>query len=541
MEPDADNHGIDSFLAAHDPVDPHAAFASGEMFDDWRVTAFLGRGGSGEVYRVVHATLGTAAALKVCVRRADRDSARDEAVCARFRHETELLAKNKHPAFPRFFGFGERDGRPWYVMELLEYRSLPTTKREIARFLLAVAAGVRHLHSIGLIHRDIKPGNILWRTVGSRVPRDRGRAGRASLPDVPVLIDLGLVKDTSAVRGHAGESLSIVDGQSVGVGTPRYAAPEQMSGDDVFPATDVYALGMLANDCFGGKPPRAWQRIIQRATAAIPAQRYANVDAFTNAIKLLRARYWLVGMLVVVPVVVVIAIWATLSATSHPVTEPPMPEPMPPPDVTTHPITIPQATDLSSKVPSWHSMCRNFTTNIVTRHSKTRLSDAMRRMSPGEHMMMSANSSRFEVVSWDETNKINAATVHLDGRTIVFSEPIELDVGREYWIVGPGVLDAQFSASSTATVHVVDCVFRNRTKTSPDKAGIDYVLDGGAYLNFTDLPATEAMKLEAGSRIRNNGMSEGGRWWRLKGPDDLAELSDDKHNAANYSATMESF
>jgi serine/threonine protein kinase len=103
--------------------------------------------------------------------------------------------------------------------------------------------------------------------------------------DVPVLIDLGLVKDTSVVRGHAGESLSIVDGQAVGVGTPRYAAPEQMSGDDVSPATDVYALGMLANDCFGGKPPRAWQRIIQRATAAIPAQRYANVDAFANAIQ----------------------------------------------------------------------------------------------------------------------------------------------------------------------------------------------------------------------------------------------------------------
>jgi serine/threonine protein kinase len=285
MEPDVDNQGIDSFLAAHDPVDPHAAFAPGEMFGDWRVTAFLGRGGSGEVYRVVHTTLGTSAALKMCVRRADRDSARDKAVCARFRHEAELLAKNKHPAFPRFFGFGERDGRPWYVMELLEYRPLPTTGREIARFLLAVAAGVRHLHSIGLIHRDIKPGNILWRTVGSRVPRDRECDGLVPQMDVPVLIDLGLVKDTSAVRGHVGESFSIVDGQALGVGTPRYAAPEQMSGDDVSPATDVYALGMLANDCFGGKPPRAWRRIIQRATAAIPAQRYANVDAFANAIQ----------------------------------------------------------------------------------------------------------------------------------------------------------------------------------------------------------------------------------------------------------------
>lgn len=290
MEPDDDNHGIDTFLATHDPVDPHAAFVSGEMFGDWRVTAFLGRGGSGEVYRVVHSTLGTAAALKVCARRADRDSARDEAVCARFRHEAELLAKNKHPAFPRFFGFGGRDGRPWYVMELLEYRSLPKTEREIVRFLLAVAAGVRHLHSMGLIHRDIKPSNILWRRVEDNTPYQNKHNGRATCPQSaeytePVLIDLGLVKDTSAARGHAGESLSIVDGQAVVIGTPRYAAPEQMSGDDVSPATDVYALGMLANDCFGGKPPRAWRRIIQRATAAIPAQRYADVDAFANAIR----------------------------------------------------------------------------------------------------------------------------------------------------------------------------------------------------------------------------------------------------------------
>ena len=131
--------------------------------------------------------------------------------------------------------------------------------------------------------------------------------------------------------------------------------------------------------------------------------------------------------------------------------------------------------------------------------------------------------------------------VNLGGRTVLFNEPIKLDAGREYWIVGPGVLDAQFSASSTATVRIANCIFRNRTKTSPDKAGIDYVLDGGAYLNFTDLPSTEAMKLEVGGRVRSNGMSEGRRWWRIKGPDDIAELVDGKPNSSNYSATMESF
>ena len=76
MALDAGNSGLESFLAAHAPVDVSAAFASGDQFGDWRVTAFLGRGGSGEVYRVVHNTLGTAAALKVCVRKADRDADR---------------------------------------------------------------------------------------------------------------------------------------------------------------------------------------------------------------------------------------------------------------------------------------------------------------------------------------------------------------------------------------------------------------------------------------------------------------------------------
>ena len=523
MALESGNDDLDAFLATHKPILSDASIAPGELFGDWRITAFLGRGGSGEVYRAIHTTLGTAAALKVCVRRADRDCARDEVVCARFRREAELLSENKHPAFPRFFGFGEREGRPWYVMELLEYRPLPTTEREIARFLFAVASGVQHLHSQGIIHRDIKPGNLLWRTGGppslAAAPCQAGRSpSLAAVATVPVLIDLGLAKDLSAVRGHAGESLSIVDGQAVGVGTPRYAAPEQMTGDDVSPATDVYALGMLANDCFGGNPPRAWRRIIQRATAAVPAQRYATVEAFAHAIKFLRVRYWIGGTLVAVLVAAAIFLWPFLtsvtSATKEPVNEKSL----------------------------WQSLCRNVTTNIVTWHSEMRRPDAVRRMSPGEFIMR-ANSPdcRPVVTSWAETNKIDVAMVNLGGRTVLFNEPIKLDAGRKYWIVGPGVLDAQFSASSTATVRIANCIFRNRTKIRPSRTGIDYVLNGGAYLNFTEFPATEAIKLEAHARIRSNGTSKGRNWWRIKGPEGIPELMAEELDSPAYSATMESF
>ena len=489
MKPDVDGGVLGDFLAVHKPEEIPSAFAPGDLFGDWRVTAFLGRGGSGEVYRAVHATLGTEAALKVCVRNAERDDIRDAAVCDRFRHEARMLADNAHPAFPRFLGFGERDGRPWYAMELLEHRPLPAAEKSVARFLLAVASGVRHLHSLGLVHRDIKPANILWRD------------------SVPVLVDLGLVKDTSAVRGHAGDSLSIVDGKAVGVGTPRYAAPEQLTGDEITFATDVYALGMLANDCFGGNPPRAWRRVIQRATAAVPAQRYATVDAFICAVKLLRARNWIVGAFCVVTAVLAIAIWIS---SAPPMAEPSVAKAIKPP------------AESQSTASSWQGMCHNFTTNIVTWQMQT---DA-----PGSG----------DIRYLAQTNEVDVTEVRLDGRTVVFDEPLDLGTGREYWLVGPGVLDARFTAGSKAIVRIINCTFRNRTVTSPDESGIDYVLDGGAYLNFTELPNTEAMKLRIGTRIRGNGMSEGRRWWRIKGPDDIAELVDEDNRSSIYSATMES-
>lgn len=478
MEPDFGGSALEGFLAAHKSVEIPSAFAPGDQFGDWRVTAFLGRGGSGEVYRVVHATLGTEAALKVCVRDEERDDIRDAAVCDRFRKEARMLADNAHPAFPRFLGFGEREGRPWYAMELLEHRPLPASEKGIACFLLAVASGVGHLHSLGLVHRDIKPANILWRD------------------SVPVLIDLGLVKDTSAVRGHAGDSLSIVDGKAVGVGTPRYAAPEQLAGGEVTSATDVYALGMLANDCFGSKPPRAWRRVIQRATAAVPEQRYATVDAFALAVKMLRARNWIVGVLIVAMAVSTIAIWM---------------------------LSAPPSAESQSEALSWQDLCHNFTTNIVT----------------GQ---IQADASGLDNIRYlAETNEVNVTEVKLNGRTVVFDEPIDLVTGREYWIVGPGVLDARFSKGSKAIVRIINCTFRNRTATSPENSGIDYVLDAGAYLNFTELPNTEDMKLRVGTRIRGNGTSEGRRWWRIKGPNDMAELVDEDNRSSAYSATMESF
>jgi hypothetical protein len=162
-------------------------------------------------------------------------------------------------------------------MELLEEYPLPKSDAGVAAYLLDVARGVAELHRRGWVHRDLKPRNILR----------RAQDGHA------VLIDFGLLKrageDAAAETAAGRESPSVVDGREVGVGTPGYAAPEQFAGGAATPASDVHALGMLADECFGGKPPRAWERIIRRATGSLPRQRYAGAAAMARAI---RRRHW---------------------------------------------------------------------------------------------------------------------------------------------------------------------------------------------------------------------------------------------------------
>ena len=253
---------IEAFLRAHPHIeDPHL-FDVGQNIGEWRITAFIGKGGSGEVYSAKHSDLGFIAAIKILSR--DDQVAKD-----RFQREAQVFAENPMPVFPRFFGYGQINGRPYMVIELLEHLPLPSEDRAVAQYLLKVCVGVGRLHSLGLVHRDIKPQNIL----------QRGATGE------PVLIDLGLVKDVTLPVAHRGESLSIVNGKAVGVGTPRYAAPEQFAGGEISPAADIHALGMLANDCFGGNPPRRWARIIRRSTSSIPSQRYDCVDEFAAAVR----------------------------------------------------------------------------------------------------------------------------------------------------------------------------------------------------------------------------------------------------------------
>jgi serine/threonine protein kinase len=239
---------------------------AGAVVDGYRVDGLIGRGGFAEVYRVRHEALGSVAALKILHRTTP-------AAVERFDREARFLMDHQHPALPRFMGYGTHDGHPYIVMEALEVRDLPSSDREVAAFMARLCACVGYLHSRGVVRRHIKPENILFRADGS-----------------PVLADLGLIKRVSDAVPAKAETISIADGRAVAVGTPWFSAPEQFTGDDVSPATDVHALGAVAEVCFGGRPPAAWRPVIRRATSTILQERYRSADDFLRAVRLRHVR-----------------------------------------------------------------------------------------------------------------------------------------------------------------------------------------------------------------------------------------------------------
>lgn len=102
----------------------------------------------------------------------------------------------------------------------------------------------------------------------------------------PVLADLGLIKEISSpFAEHQTSNIKLQTLTLGGVGTPGYGAPEQMERGEATEASDIHALGVLADKCSGGKPPRAWKRIIERATSSLSERRYQSVATFARAIR----------------------------------------------------------------------------------------------------------------------------------------------------------------------------------------------------------------------------------------------------------------
>jgi serine/threonine-protein kinase len=200
----------------------------------YSVTGLLGEGGMGKVY---HAT--GADGSKVALKLVKRDYAADETFRRRFSREARIAQTVKHPHVVPVVATGEHDGIPYMAQEFIEGESLDDKlKREgqleaatAVQICSDVAAGLEALWAAGMVHRDIKPANILI---------DESGKGW--------ITDFGLAKDTQG-------SLLTLPGQALG--SMDYMAPEQIRGEEVSAATDIYALGCVMYECMCGRPPFA--------------------------------------------------------------------------------------------------------------------------------------------------------------------------------------------------------------------------------------------------------------------------------------------
>ena len=242
---------IEELLEARAPERGATGFLRlGENAGGWRIEAFLGSGRSSEVYRAVEAKTGREAALKLL---ADlSDGMRD-----RFFSEIAFLEAHPAECMPRLFSRGETGGRPFFAMEYLVPAIPPPAGRAAAPFVRAVARAVSRIHAAGIVHRDLKPGNIMARKSGEIA-----------------IIDFGLAARVQSPRGIRG---------AAGVGTPPYAAPEQiLEGRSSF-RSDVYSLGKILRE-FAGENA-AMREVARKATEDASESRYGGAAEFEEALR----------------------------------------------------------------------------------------------------------------------------------------------------------------------------------------------------------------------------------------------------------------
>jgi serine/threonine protein kinase/Tfp pilus assembly protein PilF len=213
-----------------------AAELLGEL-GDYELLEEVGRGGQGVVFRARQKSLNRTVALKVI----SLGQWASKAHLKRFRLEAEAAAKLEHPGIVPIHEVGERDGSCYFSMKLVEggqldevVRHTPMSIRQAAELIAKVARTVHYAHEHGILHRDIKPGNILLDAKGE-----------------PHLTDFGLARLVES-ESSVTQTLDIL-------GTPSYMAPEQAVGNNaaISSATDVYGLGAVLYQSLTGQPPFA--------------------------------------------------------------------------------------------------------------------------------------------------------------------------------------------------------------------------------------------------------------------------------------------
>jgi serine/threonine-protein kinase len=278
------------------PLEPGlAGLADGQLFASrYEILGPLGRGGMGMVYRAFDHELGETVAIKVLRPDVARQSGRVE---QRFRSEIRLARRVRHRNVCSVYGDGEDRGLLYICMELVEGENLARAARERGGLppaeawsaSLQVAAGLRAIHEVGVVHRDLKTANLM---------RDRNGVVR--------VMDFGIAKQHGASPGGA-----TVTATGTLMGTPEYMSPEQLRGEEVDFRSDLYSLGVVVYELFTGALPfrgdtpvatilkqlqdspsldlpalpPALRPVLARALAKSPSYRYATAEEMSRALE----------------------------------------------------------------------------------------------------------------------------------------------------------------------------------------------------------------------------------------------------------------
>ena len=237
----------------------------------------LAAGGMGEVWRAEDRVLDRIVAVKVLL----PSLSADPGFAERFQAEARTLASLSDPSVVEVYDYGQSGTVTYMVMRLVEGESLhallnrvgPLPAREAMTIVAQAARALHHAHRSGVVHRDVKPSNLVVRPDGRLVLTDFGIAH-------------GTAADPAATTGRL-------------MGTVPYLAPEQITGDPVGPATDVYALGVVAYESLTmtmpfdddrqeprplpGDLPSSIRHVVMRALAADPADRWPSAEAMAEA------------------------------------------------------------------------------------------------------------------------------------------------------------------------------------------------------------------------------------------------------------------
>ena len=273
---------------------PQSIFAS-----RYRILGTLGRGGMGAVYDAQHTGTGQRVAIKTLL----LDTAQEPQAVRRFFMEAKLTASLQHPNTIKVFDFGQSDDGVFFLaMERLQGETLGErltryqatgermTEQEAAHIAVAVLRSLAEAHRVGLVHRDLKPGNIFVHDLG----------GGETMVKV---LDFGIAKNADTQLTATGTSL----------GTPAYMSPEQVMGGELDGRSDLYSLGVVLYQCVAGRVPfhgdssytvmikqvhepapdleqlasvtEGFSRVVAQALAKTPPERYADATAMREALE----------------------------------------------------------------------------------------------------------------------------------------------------------------------------------------------------------------------------------------------------------------